>query len=49
VSRLRPEILERVKAGEAVALITDSGTPVVSDPVYKLVVEAIAAGHKVIP
>jgi len=49
VARLWPEILERVKAGEAVALITDSDTPVVSDPGYKLVVEAIAAGHKVIP
>jgi 16S rRNA (cytidine1402-2'-O)-methyltransferase len=47
--RSRPAILARLAAGEAVALVTDAGTPLVSDPGYKLVVEAIAAGHKVIP
>jgi 16S rRNA (cytidine1402-2'-O)-methyltransferase len=47
--RSRPEILARLAAGEAVALATDAGTPLVSDPGYKLVVEAVAAGHKVTP
>lgn len=47
--RSRPEILTRLAAGEAIALATDAGTPLVSDPGYKLVVEAVAAGHKVIP
>ncbi len=47
--RSRPEILARLAAGEAVALATDAGTPLVSDPGYKLVVEAVFAGHKIIP
>ena len=47
--RSRPEILSRLADGEAVALATDAGTPLVSDPGYRLVVEAVAAGHKVIP
>ena len=35
--RQRPVLLARIKAGAAVALITDAGTPLVSDPGYKLV------------
>jgi 16S rRNA (cytidine1402-2'-O)-methyltransferase len=40
----RPRILSRLAEGEALALISDAGTPLVSDPGYKLVVEAAAAG-----
>src|SRR3954451_12636981 len=40
----RPKILERLAAGEAVALVSDAGTPLISDPGYRLVREAIAAG-----
>lgn len=43
-AKLRPRILERLKAGAALALVSDAGTPLVSDPGYKLVREAIAAG-----
>lgn len=45
----RPKLLARLAAGERVALISDAGTPLVSDPGYKLVVEAVAAGHTVHP
>lgn len=43
----RPRILARLADGQAVALISDAGTPLVSDPGYKLVHQAIAAGHRV--
>ncbi|MBM3533186.1 MAG: 16S rRNA (cytidine(1402)-2'-O)-methyltransferase [Alphaproteobacteria bacterium] len=47
--RQRPLLLERLKKGETVALVSDAGTPLVSDPGFKLVKEAIAAGHRVFP
>jgi 16S rRNA (cytidine1402-2'-O)-methyltransferase len=47
--RVRPEILARLAAGEALALISDAGTPLISDPGYKLVVEAAQAGITVYP
>jgi 16S rRNA (cytidine1402-2'-O)-methyltransferase len=43
----RPKLLERLGAGEAVALVSDAGTPLVSDPGYKLVRAAREAGHTV--
>ena len=45
--RMRPKIIERVKCGEAVALVSDAGTPLISDPGYKLVTAFIEAGLKV--
>jgi 16S rRNA (cytidine1402-2'-O)-methyltransferase len=38
------ELLERVRAGETVALVSDAGMPLVCDPGYALLREAIAAG-----
>jgi 16S rRNA (cytidine1402-2'-O)-methyltransferase len=47
--RRTPELVERMKAGETVGLVTDAGTPGISDPAYVLVREAIDAGIRVIP
>jgi 16S rRNA (cytidine1402-2'-O)-methyltransferase len=43
----RPRIMEELAAGARVALITDAGTPLVSDPGYKLVREAVDHGYAV--
>ncbi len=43
----RPKILERLAAGGAVALVSDAGTPLISDPGFRLVRESVAAGHPV--
>jgi 16S rRNA (cytidine1402-2'-O)-methyltransferase len=44
----RPKLLERLRAGAAIALVSDAGTPLVSDPGYKLVRAAQAEGHQVV-
>ena len=41
---MRPVLLARLKKGERLALISDAGTPLVSDPGFKLVAEAVALG-----
>jgi len=46
---VRPRVLARLETGAAVALVSDAGTPLISDPGYKLVEAAIAAGHRVFP
>jgi 16S rRNA (cytidine1402-2'-O)-methyltransferase len=43
----RPKILARLAEGAAIALVSDAGTPLISDPGFKLVREACAAGHAV--
>ncbi|RBP18094.1 16S rRNA (cytidine1402-2'-O)-methyltransferase [Roseiarcus fermentans] len=43
----RPRALRRIAEGQALALISDAGTPLVSDPGFKLVAEAVAAGFAV--
>ena len=45
----RPELLERLKGGASIALISDAGTPLVSDPGWKLAREAVEAGVKIVP
>jgi len=39
-----PQLVERVRAGDVVAVVTDAGMPAVSDPGYSLVVACIEAG-----
>ena len=43
------ELVERLRAGGKVALVTDAGTPLVSDPGYRVVRAAIDAGIPVVP
>jgi 16S rRNA (cytidine1402-2'-O)-methyltransferase len=43
-ARMRPQLLRRLASGETVALVSDAGTPLISDPGYKLVREATRAG-----
>lgn len=43
------KLVERLKAGDSLALVSDAGTPLVSDPGYRLVREVRAAGLRVVP
>jgi 16S rRNA (cytidine1402-2'-O)-methyltransferase len=43
----RPKILQKLAAGNSVALVSDAGTPLISDPGYRLVRAAVTAGHPV--
>lgn len=44
-----PRLLAALEAGKSVALVSDAGTPLVSDPGYRLALQAIAAGYRVVP
>ncbi|RWP88133.1 MAG: 16S rRNA (cytidine(1402)-2'-O)-methyltransferase [Mesorhizobium sp.] len=44
-----PKLISALQAGQSVALISDAGTPLVSDPGYRLVGEALDHGIRVVP
>ena len=44
-----PKLIAALDSGQSVALCSDAGTPLVSDPGFRLVGQAVAAGHKVVP
>ena len=46
---MRPKVLAALAKGARVAMVSDAGTPLISDPGYRLVAEAAAAGHAVFP
>ena len=47
-AKARPALLQRLAQGAAIALVSDAGTPLVSDPGLKLVQAARDAGHAII-
>jgi 16S rRNA (cytidine1402-2'-O)-methyltransferase len=47
-AEMRPKILELLAQGASIALVSDAGTPLISDPGFKLVREACAAGLSVV-
>jgi 16S rRNA (cytidine1402-2'-O)-methyltransferase len=44
-----PELLRRLQTGVSIALVSDAGTPLLSDPGYTLIRQAIASGVTVVP
>jgi 16S rRNA (cytidine1402-2'-O)-methyltransferase len=46
-AQARPVLLRRLADGASIALVSDAGTPLVSDPGYKLVRAAAEAGHSI--
>ncbi|SDU44463.1 16S rRNA (cytidine(1402)-2'-O)-methyltransferase [Stappia sp. ES.058] len=48
-ARVRPRLLATLENGGSVALVSDAGTPLISDPGYRLVRDVVEAGHRVVP
>ena len=46
-SEISPEIVREVRAGKTIALVSDAGTPLISDPGFQLLREALSAGLNV--
>jgi 16S rRNA (cytidine1402-2'-O)-methyltransferase len=44
-----PKLIAALQEGRSVALVSDAGTPLVSDPGFRLVEQALAAGIRVVP
>ncbi len=48
-ARVRPQLIARLKAGEIIALVSDAGTPLLSDPGFKLVQACAEESITVVP
>jgi len=48
-ARRRPQLIRQLEQGERLALISDAGTPLISDPGWKLVNDVLAAGINLVP
>ncbi len=44
-----PQLIEHLKSGQSIALVSDAGTPGISDPAYQIVKEAIVNGVPIVP
>lgn len=44
-----PELIEALKSGKSIAIVSDAGTPGISDPAYRLVRAAVEEGINIIP
>jgi len=47
--KITPKLLDELEAGKSIALISDAGTPLISDPGYRLVAQAHDRGVSVVP
>lgn len=47
--RMAPQLLEHLAAGRSVALVSDAGTPAISDPGALVVAAALGHGYRVVP
>lgn len=43
------KLVARLKSGESIALVSDAGTPTISDPGYRLLIQCIEAGISIVP
>jgi len=48
-NEMAPRLVEKLRAGQSIAIVSDAGTPLISDPGYRLVAAAIAAQLPIIP
>jgi 16S rRNA (cytidine1402-2'-O)-methyltransferase len=44
-----PQLIEKLKKGQSIALVSDAGTPGISDPAYHIVQSCLAAGIPIVP
>jgi len=48
-NEMAPTLVEKLRAGQSIAIVSDAGTPLISDPGYRLVAAAISANLPIIP
>ena len=48
-AKARPKLMDTLRGGGRIALVSDAGTPLISDPGFKLVQACVEAGYRVVP